>query len=537
MKTQSTTKGFAILSAAEMAVKLLSLLYVPILQIIIGPQGFGVYGGAYSVFAFIYIVTNTGLSSAISKIVSELIARQNYRDAVKAFKIIRLMMFVIGLILGSLMLILARPLANITNFPKAYLAIGALAPAVIFTSIASAYRGYFQGRGNMNPTAVSKVLEQIANIIFSLLFATLWMKYGIIAGCAGSTVGTSVGALISVAYLSRYYKKNKAFKVPKGYSEKHIVRYTNKELLKKIIDYAAPLTITWGAQNAGNLVDTSNTKGRLLAAGFNDAQGNIKYSYIATNQTLINVPITIISALCTTILPLISKAAAVNDTKKVRRGVEYAFKTCLLIAIPSAFGLAVLSRPVFALLFSANIEAAYLMKYYSFVLVLMAVVQVQTTILQSVGKLYLSTFYIIIGIAAKIAINYFLISIPNINVLGAVFGSIAGFLIPFLLNNYVIKKTLRVRYNLMIIGAKPFAASAFMGLVAYLVNINLDYLFKFIYTDYITRAVSTLIAILAGVFVYVYALALVGGITLKDLEAVPLRLKKFIPKFILKRIR
>jgi stage V sporulation protein B len=537
MKTQSTTKGFAILSAAGMIVKLISLLYVPMLLFIIGEEGYGVYYVAYSIFAFVYVITNTGLTSAISKLVSELAALKNYKDAVKAFKVARLMLIAIGAIMSLSMLLMAKPLAGVMNNPKAYLAIAALAPAVLFTSVASAYRGYFQGRGNMTATAVSQILEQVMNIIFSLLFAALWSKNGIEAACAGGTVGTTVGALVSAAYLLRYYEKNKTFKVPKEHLQGEIIRLQNKQLVRKLINYAIPLTINWGLQNAGNVIDNKVTKGRLLVSGFGDAEANVNIGYLAKYQTLIGVPITIISALCAAVLPVISGAAALDDRKEIKRGIDYAFKTCFLIAMPAAVGLAVLSRPIYESIFFGKSSGNVLIKYAAVVLIFMAVVQIQSTILQSIGKLYISTLYIVIGIAAKIIINYMLIGRPNINILGAVYGSMAGFLIPLLLNNFVIKRSLKIRYNLISLSIKPLIAAAFMGVVAYLVQFDIEYVLGFIYKGYFTGLLSTIIAIGAGGFTYIYALILIGGITKKEMDIIPARLRRFIPKTLLSRVR
>jgi stage V sporulation protein B len=537
MKTQSTTKGFAILSAAGMIVKLISLLYVPMLLFTIGEEGYAVYYVAYSIFAFVYVITNTGLTSAISKLVSELVALKNYKDAVKAFKMARLMLIAIGIIMTLFMLFMAKPLSKVMNMPKAYLAIAALSPAVLFTSVASAYRGYFQGRGNMTATAVSQILEQIMNIIFSLFFAGILSKYGIEAACAGGTVGTTVGALVSVIYLLRYYKKHKTFKIPKIHLQEEITRLPNKQLARKLINYAIPLTINWGLQNAGNVIDNKVTKGRLLVSGFSDVQANVKLSYLAKYQTLIGVPITVISALCAAVLPVISGAAALDDREEVKRGIDYAFKTCFLIAMPAAFGLAVLSRPIYETIFPGRSSGDVLIKYAAVVLIFMAVVQIQSTILQSIGKLYVSTLYIVIGIAAKIIINYILIGRPNINILGAVYGSMAGFLIPLLLNNFVIKRSLRIKYNLISLSVKPLIAAAFMGVVVYLVQFDVKYILDFVYKGYFVNVLSTVIAIGAGGFTYIYALVLIGGITKKELEIIPARLRRFIPKTLLNRVR
>ncbi len=537
MKTQSTTKGFAILSAAGMIVKLISLLYVPMLLILIGDEGYGVYYGAYSIFAFVYVITNTGLTSAISKLVSELIALKNYRDAVKCFKMARLMLIAIGAIMSILMGFLSKPLASMMNNPDAYLALAALAPAVFLTSAASAYRGYFQGRGNMTATAVSQILEQVMNIVFSLMFAALWTKYGVETACAGATVGTTVGAFVSLIYLIRYYEKNKTFKVPNSDVHLEVKRLQNKVLAKRLINYAVPLTVNWGLQNAGNVIDNKVTMGRLMSSGLNYSQSKVKNGYLGKYQTLLGVPITIISALCSAVLPLISGAAALNDPEEVKKGIDYAYKTCFLIAMPAAVGLAVLSGPIFESIFPKYSSGAVLMRYGSVVLVLMAIVQIQSTILQSIGKLYISTLYIVIGIAVKIMINYFLIGKPSINILGAVYGSMAGFLLPLLLNNFVIKRSLKIKYNLITLSIKPLVAAAFMGVVAYLVQFDIEYIFGFVYKGYFTVVLSTMLAIAAGGFTYIYALILIGGITKKEMEIIPLRLRKFIPKTLLNRVR
>lgn len=542
MKTQSTTKGFAVLSAAGMVVKLLSLLYVPFLLYIIDENGYAVYGAAYTVFVFLYVITNSGMSSAISKIVSELTAFENHRDAVKVFKMARSIMVLVGTLLALIMLILAKPLASFVKYPSAYAAIAALAPAVFLTSIASAYRGYFQGKGYMTPTAVSQIIEQIANLVFSLLFASLWIKKSVEAGIAGATVGTTLGALFSVLYLiSEYGKARRSrlaeIKLSKDNAIKEIVRYDSKELFNKLIAYALPLTINWGMQSFGNLIDVQNTKGRLLAGGFKETEANVKSTYFSKYVVLINVPIVLISALCASILPLISGAAAVNNREEVKRGVDYAYKTALLIAIPSAVGLAVLSQPVFNTIFSKYSAGAMLLKYGSVVLIFTAIVQIQATILQGIGKLYLSTIYILIGLLVKLLLNYILIAIPSINILGAVFGSMAGLLIPILLNNVVIKRSLKIKYNLLKLGAKPFAASCFMGVVVYITQFDVEYLMSFIYKGYFNSLISTLAAVAVGIFAYLYALIIIGGITEKDLQSVPRRFRRFVPNTLLKRIR
>lgn len=540
LKQQSTTKGFAVLSAAGMLVKVLSLLYLPFLLRIIQDEGYGVYNVAYQVYVFVYVITNSGIPAAISKLVSELTAVGNYKDAVKSFKIARFMLLILGTVMSVLMMVFAYPLAKALHYEKSALSILALAPSILFTSVASAYRGYFQGRGNMTPTAISQVIEQILNTVFTLVFAALLIKYGLEAGCAGGTIGTTLGAFCSALYLIVFYEKNKIIRVPKVKSDIEVVRYSNKAIARKIVRYGIPITICIGMTYAGNLVDLMNTKIRLLDAGLSDTQATISYGYLVKYQQLINVPIAIITALSMAILPAISGAAALKDKKNVADKINYAFRLCFMIAVPSAIGLAVLSLPIFKMLFTPRYASgAYLMTYGSIVLVFTSVMQIQTTILQSIGKLYTATLYSAVGIICKIIANYFLIAIPSINILGAVFGSIIGFSIPVMLNHKVIKRSIKVKFNFLAHSVKPLIASAFMGLVVYIVYINIHFITNFAMKDYVyaANAVPTVIAIIIGMFVYLFGLILTGGITKEDLNTMPSKVTRLMPEFMKKRIR
>ncbi len=535
MKGQSVARGFAVLSAAGIIIKILSILYIPFLLAIIKDEGNGIYAAAYQVYVFIYVLTNSGIPVAISKLVSELIAVGNHKDAVKSFKIARFMLLIIGFTMSILMLVLASPLSKILRFDRSYLAILALAPSMLFTSVASSYRGYFQGRGNMTPTAVSQILEQAVNAIFTVVFAAALIKYGLEAACAGGTIGTSLGALLSALFLIVFHQKHDRYALPESAGNVRVKRYTYGQLVKKIINYSVPITFCVGMQYAGNLVDLWNTKSRLLVAGLTDKRATELYSHLSKYQQLLNVPIAITVALATAILPAISRAVALNDRKQVRNKISFAYKLCFLVTVPSAIGFTVLSTPIFDLL--KYDQGAYLMKYGSAVLVLLAVVQIQTSILQGAGRLYTVTPNLVLGIIGKIAANFFLISIPQINIMGAIIGSIIGYCIPIALNVLVMKRDLKVRLHMKALIIKPLLASGFMGVAVFITYKILSMLMFFIPSAYAVNAVACIVSVFIGLIVYFVFLVLMKGISRTDLDVIPQKLLRFIPKAMLDRIK
>lgn len=534
MKEQSTFKGFAILSAATIAVKVLSLIYNPFLvKILGGDRPFAIYNVTYQIYVFIYVITNTGIPSAISKLVSEYAAVKNYKAAVKTFKIARTVMIIVSIVTSLFMFITAGVLTNAMKYPEAELSVIALCPAIFFTSVASVYRGYFQGRGNMKPTAVSQVIEQILNTVFSLLFAAVLIKKNIVLGCVGATVGTTLGALSSAAYLYITYRNNRYFRINKLEMEKETTRYSSKQILRKIIKYSVPITICIAVTNAGTLIDTTNTTNRLLAAGFKLMDAQALTGTLGKYTTLINVPITIISALAVTVLPAVSKAVALKDRNLANRKINFGFRLCFMVAIPSAVGLSVLSKPIFKLLYPSYLNGYKLLMYGSIVLVFMALVQIQTSILQGLGRLYVVTFYSVLGIAVKLIVNYICIAQPGLNINGAIIGSVAGFLVPLFLNAKYIKENLKFKINMKKIFMKPIVSSFFMGIIIYCVYYFLNFVIGFITKGYINNALAVTASVTAGVLAYGFAMLYLRGITSEELSILPVRVRKIIPQKLL----
>jgi stage V sporulation protein B len=535
MKQQSTSKGFAILSAGTMIVKLLSLLYVPFLVMIIGDEAHGVYSSAYIVFTFVYVITNSGIPVAISKLVAEYAAFKNYRAAIKTFKIARGFLIMIGLIMSLLLLLLAGPIADVTDSSRAYLAIAALSPSILITSIMSAYRGYFQGMGNMTPTAVSQIAEQVINIVFSLLCAALLIGKSLELGVLGATIGTTVGALFALIYL--IYMYNKSIKVMELEEFKKRRSLRAKVIFRKFMKYSIPITLSVAIQNAGNLVDMGNVKSRLIFAGFTQGITDIKFSALNKYTTLINVPIAIITALSMTMLPAISAAVALRDRKLINERVNYAFKLCFLVAVPSTVAFMVLSKPMFKLLYpTAVVEGTPLLFYGAIVVVLMSVVQIQNTVLQSIGKLYVTIFTMTLGLVFKVIVNYIFVAKPEINILGAIIGNIVYFIIPLVINARIINKTLKIRMKLISEAIRPLIASLCMGVFIYGIYYPIQMIFEWMETSFAANAVLIGLSCLVGGVMYFIVLILIGGITREDLRSISPKLLKLVPEFLLAKM-
>lgn len=537
MKKQSTTKGFAVLSMATLIVKLLSLLYIPLLIRIIGNEGYGIYAAAYDVFIFIYALTNSGMQTSISKQVAELLAVHNSRDALKTFKISLAILSAMGVGMTVLLIIFTRPIAIYTGNPQSYSAIIFLAPAVVLTSILSSFRGYFQGMSLMTPTAISQIVEHIINVIVSLIFAKiLFTSLGVSFGAAGGTLGTVFGALIAGIYLMYIYRKLKSIRHKSSPIKQVSEGLSNKRIVKNLFKYGIPITLCSGLQYLGGLIDLAIIKNRLFLAGFDEKNGNIQYGLLCQYKSLINIPIAIISALCVSIIPSLSKAVVLGDRTAIKNKINFSFKITFIISIPCSIGFSVLSDGIYRILYG-NTYGHELLMYGSMLVILMSIVQIQTIILQCTNKLYPVLLSLSLGITCKLILNYTLVANPKLNIFGAVIGNLVCFAIPMIINNIIIKKALNVYTDLAKQSLKPIISALIMGLVVKLINIPLHYVFYSLGSGYLLSIIPDIISILIGAIIYGYIMILIGGITKEDLNVLPVKITKLTPNFINKILK
>lgn len=410
--SQSIGRGFAILSFASIAVKILSLIFVPVMRSLLGGDyGYGIFYASNEVYAFVYVLTTAGMPVAVSKIVSELTSNRNLREAERAFRLARFLLIVIGIASSVLMAFLAKPIAELMKFKESWAGILFLSPSVMICSIMAAYRGYFQGKRNMTPTASSQIIEQVVHVLISILAVIILKPYGIVWAVAGASIGTVLGSFVSFVIIVGHRSSRREI-IRK---ESRIGRtISTKKLIKTLIYYSVPITLSAGIQYGGNVIDASILKDRLLVGGFSKEISTSLYGALGATRQLINVPTALVSALCVSILPALTALYSKQDIRGTADKAEYGFKLLYTVAMPIAFAMAVFSKEIYAILGFG--DRYLLLSSMSFSVLLLGTVHLQNSIMQSVNRLFQTTVYLAISVVTKAILNYILVSIPILNV-------------------------------------------------------------------------------------------------------------------------
>src|SRR5690606_29603503 len=83
----------------------------------------------------------------------------------------------------------------------------AMSPIIVLVGISSVFRGYFQGRQNMIPTALSQIVETLVRIVTMLMFAWILLPYGIEWAAAGAMLGVLTGEIGGLIALTFQFRK------------------------------------------------------------------------------------------------------------------------------------------------------------------------------------------------------------------------------------------------------------------------------------------------------------------------------------------
>lgn len=536
MEQKSLGRGFLILSIAGIATKLLSAIYVPLLRAIIGQTGYGVYTAGYDIFVFLIAVTSLGAQPAVTKVVTELRAVGNTKDALRAMKIARKYLAIVSIIIAIIFALISFPLAKLTNREQSALTFLFLSPAIIFAAILAAYRGYMQGVEEMQSLGISQVIEQFINVLLSLVFGFVLISFtrSTAWGSAGGTIGTSLGAIIAIIYIIYIYKKNnyEDLAIKEDNSRKRI---SDKRILRKLLIYTVPITLVAGLQNFAGVIDTVTLGKGLTAGGFSNTDIDNMSALLSYYKTLVYVPLSIVTAFGTSIFQSVIQAFIRKERKVLKKQVSYAFRITYLIVIPATFGLSILSKEVYLFLF--NTDKGYnLLTYGSALLIFMSITTIQNVILQGINKLYLIIVSATSGIVVKILINILLVRIPDVNIMGAMIGTFVSFIIPSIINHRQLKRFLKVRIPIIGLAIIPTICSIFMSIAIVFAKNPLSQLVLSLGNNRIAVAIETLILIIIGAIVYLYSMVYLGGIGKQDVALFPARLVRVLPRGIRKKL-
>jgi stage V sporulation protein B len=518
-KQKSFVKSAAILGIAGLIVKVLGAVFrIPLVNAV-GTEGMGYYNVAYPIYALLVVVSTAGLPTAISKLVSERAAIGDYAGAHATFRAAFRVLVLAGVITSLVMFAASGFIAgSIVMQPKGALALMAISPALFFVAVLSAYRGYFQGLQLMSPTAVTQVIEQVGKLIFGLYLAYLWMPNGPEYGAGGALAGVSISEVCALVYIMGMYRRRRKELLLRAQAGRTDKKKNMGGTVKKLLLIAVPVTLGACVMPIMAAIDSVIISRSLQAIGYSQQASASMYGTLTgVVNPLINMPAVLSLALAMSLVPSISASAAQKNALQLQSKVSFGLKLAVCIGLPASFGFYLLAGPIIHLLFRSVAGAEFdlavsLLRVLSLGVLFLTLVQSMTGVLQGLGKPALPVVGLAAGAAVKVFLSISLIRDANVNIMGAVYGTMACYAIAAAIDIAFVLKNIRLRLSLMDHIIKPAVATALMGGAALLVYRALAGW---------SGTVGVLAAILAALLLYGFSLMFMQAVTKEETALMP----------------
>ena len=522
----------SILAVASIIAKIIGMIYRFPLTNTLGNEGNSYYSTANEVYNIVLMLSSFSLPLAVSKLVSERIHKGEYKNAHRVFLCAMRFALIAGGALALLTYVFAGVITKyVLSIELAVYALRVLAPAIFVFAIVGVFRGFFQGYSNMTPTAVSQVIEQIVNAIFTVVCANIMYSYGVSLaqengnellgpawGAAGGTFGTVVSITVAMLFMMFVYTVQKS--TLKRQMRRDVTTHLESEraIYRTMILTIIPIVLSTLIYNISNVADQGVFNKVLLSQGYTEKQyTSIWGIYSGQFRVLMNVPLSLASCLAPSVVPSLTAAMARGDRGDARRKIRTSVRFTMIITIPCAVGMAALAKPILTMLYpsleTGRPLAVGIMQAGALLIILYAFSTLTTGILQGLGKLQTPLINNAAALVIHFILLYVMLTAGNLNIYAVVWSNICFALIVSVLNAIAIARFLHYRQEWKRTFLIPVIVSIIMGAAAYLIY----QLFHLVFGN----TISVLFAILAGVATYGIGLISFKGITVEEIAALP----------------
>ncbi|WP_368653301.1 oligosaccharide flippase family protein [Ornithinibacillus sp. 4-3] len=509
MKQSTLAKGTILLTVTTLFSKFIGSLFRIPLQNIAGDEVFGIFSMVYPIYMVALILSVAGIPLAISKLIAEANDRNDLIAIHKIHTTGKRLAILFGFLSFIIILFFSDVLAALLGGSQTKLALLVVSSTLLIAPYMAVYRGYFQGFGNMQPTSISQVIEQLIRVNLMILLAFFLVSKGYsdekIAGWM--MLGSFFGAACSLLYLIKVFYRNKPIKPSKSHYSLSVWWVSSIKILKLSIP------IAFGAITMALLhfVDALTIPSGLRTIGFSPSEINYSFGLYSRGTALIQITTVLASAMILPLIPELTKKRLTQSRQNITQTITQPQLFIRLTAWPAAFMITVLALPINLSLFT-DINGSFMLATIGFSSVFTSFAILGTGILQGINLAKEAAWIIMISVFLKAALNLYFIQ--NFGVEGAAVATLLIYMLIVAMNTYILFQNkigiIHFKQHLLII------FSAFIvAMIIYLPTLALpiDKLSRFSAFFYVC------LAIIIGSILYTFLLFLFKIINFKTISS------------------
>lgn len=528
-QSKAYVRGALTLTIAALITKILSAIYRIPFQNIVGDVGFYIYQQVYPFYGVALVLCTYGFPVVISKLYTE---RENNHDSIgiQALMLVSTtFIFLLGVVVSLILYYGADYIAASMNDRNLSILIRVIAVVFLIVPFVAVLRGYFQGAGNMLPTAYSQVGEQfvrVSTILFTAILLTKEQHNLYIVG-AGAVFGSITGGIVSLVVLITFIwvKRDK-----KAFIDFHQILNFNeiKSIVSTLITQGFAVCVSSLLLIFMQLADALNLYSLLITSGINGEGAKSLKGIYDRGQPLIQLGSVVATSMALAIVPLITSEKLKSGTDFLYRKIQLALQISLTIGLGATVGLMTIIEPTNTMLFK-NTDGSDVLALLSLMILISSVIITVVAILQGLGYMTFPAVIVLSGFFLKYFLNIWMV--PLYGTLGAAFasnGALCLIAIILIIKLYVVVK--QPLFSLQILFKTIMAAFVmFLVLKGYLWIT--DFLYR-LGDDRMIASLQSLSAAVLGGCTYVFFIIQSKVFTAEELQLLPFgsKLNRLFPK-------
>ena len=524
-RTNQIVRGAFILTIAGLLSKVLSATYRIPLQNLTGDFGFYIYQQVYPLLGTVMILALYGFPAAISKITAEH-RLENKTLTVTSFYV---PLFLILLFINGVFFVLLYSLAPliVTWMGDEQLLRSFRFAAFLFLVIPfiALLRGVTQGKGMMQQTAYSQILEQLIRVtmIITASYLIFIEKLNIYQIGEAGVLATLVGMVVALFVFIWPIPKQKMRPVRKLSPVPWKYYFTTCVLIGVFATFNHLILLLM------QMVDTLTIVPGLVKSGLSSVEAMETKGVFDRGQPLIQFGVVFGSSFALALIPnVVRKQANAPDAQATV--IRDAFLFGFYITVGATLGLFSLMPETNILLFT-NSEGTSSLQLLSLTLVLTALSITGAAVLQSVGNIKYIAYSVLGATGLKYIFN--MILVPMLDIRGSAIATVCSMLfLTLLIFIFVDKKVPDIRFVQHIRWKPLLIASGSM--VIYIYGVRYIFL-SFVEPTRGMLLVYVLFMIRTGAAIYLVLLLRYHVLSNKQIQALPfsgvvLRIKDMVQK-------
>lgn len=532
-------QGAFLLAAAAVVSKVLGTMQKIPMQNLAGDEVFGIYNAVYPIYILIMMLATAGFPVAVSAFVAERVSMGKYREARRVLKVASITLWTSGIAAFLFLYFGADVLSVWIGVSGTSEAIRSVSFALLVVPVLSVLRGYFQGLGNMAPTAFSQVWEQFIRVLTMVILLLYFLRTSASPGtiAAGATFGSVTGALAGLLVVLYYWRKAKGVEQSPQSMER---AESTAILIRRFVRYAIPVALGAIVMPILTLVDTFTMPRLLKASGLLEGQALEQFGLYNRGLPLVQTVTLIASSVSAAVVPAITSAKARGDSAQIQSTTELCLRIAWLIGWAAAIGMAMAAEPL-NIMFYTDSQGTFTMQVLAFTVLFSVLNIISGSILQGFGAVVIPVVSLLVASVVKLALNLMLM--PELGIAGAAYSAVAAYIVAASINLIYVRKLTGTSFHGRTFLVRPVQALFALAVCLFTCLYGLQALLGWLTPEMPSRLVNTIVSLVSvGVAVVIYILSIVftGAISGKELSGIPKlqklqKLQSKLPAFITKK--